>query len=100
MEFFRTPNINFIGVARRALMVSGAVLLIGLVSIIIQRGLKQSIDFAGGALVEVRTQNDVPLQDIRAIVANAATSAIAATKSKPTLVSTFMTELLSRTPKR
>jgi preprotein translocase subunit SecF len=71
MEFFRTPNINFVGVARRALVVSGVVLLAGLISMIVQRGLNQSIDFAGGLLVEVRTQNDVPLQDIRAIVANA-----------------------------
>ncbi len=71
MEFFRTPNINFVGVARRALVVSGIVLLAGFASMAVQKGLKQSIDFAGGLLVEVRTQHDVPLQDIRTIVANA-----------------------------
>lgn len=71
MEFFRTPNINFVGVARKALIVSVGILVAGLISMAIQRGLKQSIDFAGGLLVEVRTQHDVPLQDIRAIVANA-----------------------------
>jgi len=71
MEFFKTPNINFVGVARRALVVSGGVLLAGLISIAIQRGLKQSIDFAGGALVEIRTETAVPLQDIRAIVSDA-----------------------------
>jgi preprotein translocase subunit SecF len=71
MEFFKTPNINFVGVARRALIASATVLLIGAVSIAVQRGLKQSIDFAGGALVEVRTEKPVPLQDIRSIVAAA-----------------------------
>ncbi len=71
MEFFTTPNINFVGVARRALIVSGAVLVAGFISMGVQRGLKQSIDFAGGALVEVRTQTAVPLQDIRSIVASA-----------------------------
>ncbi|MCI0451500.1 MAG: protein translocase subunit SecF [Candidatus Latescibacteria bacterium] len=71
MEFFRTPDINFVGVARKALMVSGAILVAGLISMGVQRGLKQSIDFAGGALVEVRTEQTVPLQDIRAIVAAA-----------------------------
>ena len=71
MEFFSTPNINFVGVARRALIVSAIILLAGAVSIAAHRGLKQSIDFAGGALVEVRTERPVPLQDIRAIVAAA-----------------------------
>lgn len=71
MEFFRTPDINFVGVARKALIVSAGILVAGLISMALQRGLKQSIDFAGGLLVEVRTQNDVPLQDIRAIVADA-----------------------------
>jgi preprotein translocase subunit SecF len=71
MEFFKTPNINFVGAARRALLVSGMVLGAGLVSMAIQGGLRQSIDFAGGALVEVRTEQTVPLQDIRSIVGNA-----------------------------
>ncbi len=71
MEFFRTPNINFVGVARRALILSCGLILAGFVSMGVQRGLKQSIDFAGGLLVEVRTQHDVPLQDIRTIVAGA-----------------------------
>ncbi|HXV14709.1 MAG TPA: protein translocase subunit SecF [Candidatus Krumholzibacteria bacterium] len=71
MEFFRTPDINFVGVARKALVVSGAVLIAGFISMGVQRGLKQSIDFAGGALVEVRTETAVPLQDIRSIVAAA-----------------------------
>lgn len=71
MEFFKTPDINFVGVARRALIASAIVLLAGLVSIAVQRGLKQSIDFAGGALVEVRTERPVPLQDIRSIIASA-----------------------------
>ena len=70
MEFFKTPNVNFVGVARRALIVSGAILLAGVISIAVQRGLKQSIDFAGGALVEIRTEQPVPLQDIRSIVSS------------------------------
>jgi preprotein translocase subunit SecF len=71
MQFFQTPNINFVGIARRALLVSAIILLAGAVSMAVHRGLKQSIDFAGGALVEVRTETAVPLQDIRAIVAAA-----------------------------
>ena len=71
MQFFKTPNINFVGFRRTTLIGSAAVILIGMGSIAIQRGLKMSIDFAGGALVEVRTATPVPLQDVRSIVSGA-----------------------------
>jgi preprotein translocase subunit SecF len=71
MQFFKTPNINFIAFRRKMLVVSAIVILVGLVSILAQGGLRMSIDFAGGALVEVRTDTPVPLQDIRSIVTNA-----------------------------
>ena len=68
MQFFRTPNIDFIGARRKAMLVSAVVLLIGLGSMVIHGGLKTGIDFAGGALVEIRLEQPVPLQDLRAIV--------------------------------
>jgi preprotein translocase subunit SecF len=68
MQFFRTPNINFIGARRKAMFVSALVLLIGLGSMLLRGGLETSIDFAGGALVEIRLEEPVPLQDLRAIV--------------------------------
>jgi len=71
VQFFKTPNIDFVGKRRAMLIGSAAVILIGLASIAIQRGLRLSIDFAGGALVEVQTETAVPLQDVRAIVSNA-----------------------------
>jgi preprotein translocase subunit SecF len=71
VQFFKTPNINFVGVRRRMLIGSALVILIGLASIAIQRGLRMSIDFAGGALVEVQTETAVPLQDVRSIVSGA-----------------------------
>ncbi len=71
MQFFKTPNINFVGIRRTALIGSAVVILIGLASIAIQRGLRLSIDFAGGALVEVQTGTPVPLQDVRSIVGGA-----------------------------
>ena len=71
MQFFKTPNIQFVNIRRPMLIASAIVILIGLASIAIQRGLRMSIDFAGGALVEVRTETPVPLQDVRGIVSNA-----------------------------
>jgi preprotein translocase SecF subunit len=47
------------------------VILVGLLSIAVQKGLRMSIDFAGGALVEVRTESPVPLEDVRGIVSKA-----------------------------
>jgi len=68
MQFFQTPNINFIGARRKAMLVSAVILLIGLGSILVHGGLATSIDFAGGALVEIRLEQPVPLQDLRSIV--------------------------------
>jgi preprotein translocase subunit SecF len=71
VKFFKTPNINFVGIRRTTLIASAALIFAGFASIAIQRGLRLSIDFAGGALVEVRTEAPVPLQEIRSIVAEA-----------------------------
>jgi preprotein translocase subunit SecF len=70
MQFFRTPNVNFIAIRRRAMLLSAVCLLTGLGSILFHKGLKSSIDFAGGALVEIRLAHHVPLQDLRAAVEN------------------------------
>jgi preprotein translocase subunit SecF len=70
MQFFRTPNINFIGARRKAMLISATLLLIGLGSIAVHRGFETSIDFAGGALVEIQLMDHaIPLQDVRDIVA-------------------------------
>jgi preprotein translocase subunit SecF len=71
LQFFKTPNIDFVGRRRPMLIGSAIVIFIGLASIAIQHGLRMSIDFAGGALVEVRTETVVPLQDIRSVVTGA-----------------------------
>ena len=71
MRFFKTPNVNFVAMRRKTLIGSAIVILIGLGSIAVQKGLPMSIDFAGGALVEVQTGTPVPLEDVRSIVGNA-----------------------------
>lgn len=71
MQFFKTPNINWMRHRRTFLIASAAVIVAGFVSMAVQRGLKMSIDFAGGAMVEVKTEPAVPLQDVRSIVASA-----------------------------
>ncbi|NIM19288.1 MAG: protein translocase subunit SecF [Candidatus Latescibacteria bacterium] len=68
MQFFKTPNINFVGARRQALIISLIIIAIGIVSVIMHKGFNQSIDFAGGSLVEVRLDQPVPLQEIRDIM--------------------------------
>jgi len=52
MHFFEHANYNFVTVRRRAMLVSAAVILAGMLSILLHHGLKTSIDFSGGALVD------------------------------------------------
>ena len=71
MHFFHNANYNFVKVRRRAMMVSAIILVAGMISILLHRGLKTSIDFAGGALVEIALEKPVPTQDIRTIMSKA-----------------------------
>jgi len=71
MQFFRTPNVNFIGARRKAMLISLVALVIGLGSIGLHKGFRTSIDFAGGSLVEIRLENPIPLQDVRSLIGDA-----------------------------
>lgn len=71
MHFFTDTNVNFVAVRRKAMLASAIVIVAGLVSFAIHRGFKMSIDFAGGALVEIGLENPVPVADIRAVVSGA-----------------------------
>jgi len=66
MEFIR-PNthIDFIGKRRIAGGISGAAIVAGLVFLIIRAGFNYGIDFAGGTLVQLKFQKDVPIESIR-----------------------------------
>ena len=68
MQFFKTPNINFVGSRKQALIISLILIVAGIISVALHGGLKQSIDFTGGTIVEVRFDQPVPLQEIRDIV--------------------------------
>jgi preprotein translocase SecF subunit len=71
IRFFNNANFDFMRVRRPAMLFSAVVIAVGIVSMVVRGGLDQSIDFAGGALVEIRLDNPVPLQDVRSIVAGA-----------------------------
>jgi preprotein translocase subunit SecF len=70
-HLFHNANYNFVKVRRRAMLMSAIVIAAGMASILIRGGLKESIDFTGGALVEIALQKPVPVQDVRKIMDNA-----------------------------
>jgi len=71
MHFFHNANYDFVKIRRPAMLVSAIIIAAGLISIALHRGLESSIDFAGGALVEIALEQPVPVQEIRAIVSKA-----------------------------
>jgi len=68
IEIFRNPNYDFIGKRKWAYLFSALFTLAGLVSLATQ-GLRYDIDFAGGALIQVRFNEIPPVQKIRAALA-------------------------------
>jgi preprotein translocase SecF subunit len=53
------------------MILSLALIVVGLVSVAIHKGFNTSIDFAGGTLVEVRFEPAVPLEEVRSVVERA-----------------------------
>lgn len=70
-HFFHNANYNFVAVRRRAMLISAIVIVAGFLSILLHKGLKESIDFSGGALVEIALEKPVPVQDVRSIIEQA-----------------------------
>ena len=66
MQFFKNPNFDFQGKRRIAFIISGALLLIGILSLIIRGGPLYSIDFLGGLAIRVQFERPVSESDVRA----------------------------------
>ena len=65
MEFLVGTHINFLGHRRVAFVLSGVVILVGLISLVIQGGPKPGIDFAGGVLLQVKFDQAITAESIR-----------------------------------
>ncbi|RKY04831.1 protein translocase subunit SecF [Candidatus Poribacteria bacterium] len=68
MELLTNVNIDFLGKRKAALAISGLLILIGIVSIAL-RGLNLGIDFRGGAQIQVRFSKPVPVEKVKAKLA-------------------------------
>lgn len=58
-------NINFIGARKIAFIISGLLILLGIGSLLMKGGPRYGIDFAGGIMVQVQFDHEVPLKDLK-----------------------------------
>lgn len=65
MRLLKETDINFLGMRRFGFVISGALILAGLVSLLLQGGPRLSIDFEGGTLVQIQFREQVEVVAIR-----------------------------------
>jgi preprotein translocase subunit SecF len=65
MQFLLNANIDFVGKRKAGYVVSAALILIGLVSLIIQGGPNYGIDFTGGTSLELKFEEAMGTGDLR-----------------------------------
>jgi len=65
IEFFKEPNIDWMGKAKYFYALSGILLLAGWTSVFLNHGLRYSIDFKGGTNVDVRFAQTPNIDQIR-----------------------------------
>jgi preprotein translocase subunit SecF len=65
IEFFKEPNIDWMGKAKYFYALSGILLLAGWISVFLNHGLRYSIDFKGGTNVDVRFAQTPNVDQIR-----------------------------------
>jgi preprotein translocase subunit SecF len=71
LTMFVNSNYDFMSKRRVFFIISGILILIGIGSMAMQGGLRMGIDFAGGRLIEYRMSEQVPVEEMRAAVADA-----------------------------
>ena len=70
MQFFQTPNIDFVSKRRLAYIISSSLILIGIVSLIVRGGPNYGIDFKGGTSIVLKFEQDVSVSAIRETLAS------------------------------
>ena len=65
IELFKEPNIHWMSKAKYFYALSGVLLLVGLISIISQGGIRYGLDFKGGTNVDVRFAQPPNIDQLR-----------------------------------
>ena len=66
MELIKTTNIDFVKARKIGVWISGALLAMSIISLVARGGPKYGIDFAGGTLLQIRFEQPVKIEDVRA----------------------------------
>ena len=70
MQIIKDSKIDFINTSRFTILLSGALILAGIFSLIINNGPKLSIDFKGGTLIAVHYTKPININDLRSQLKN------------------------------
>ena len=57
MLFFQSPTYKFMEVRKAAFLISGALVLVSIISLMLHGGPRYSVDFRGGTFMEVRFED-------------------------------------------
>lgn len=71
MRLFATADYRFLEKRRSAYLVSAALIVFGLLSIFLHRGINYGVDFTGGTLFQIRFNQDVTASDVRSALTGA-----------------------------
>ena len=75
MKFFslipNDLNIDFVGLRKISYILSVLIILVGVISVVYRGGFRYGIDFAGGAIVQVRFEKQLDAETIKASLADA-----------------------------
>lgn len=70
LQFFKETNLQFISKRKITYVISAVIVLISIGSLILHGGPKYNIDFTGGTIIQLKFQDAVVIQDIRAALAS------------------------------
>ncbi len=71
MRLFHDAKYDFLGSRRRAYVLSATLIVIGLISIAVHRGLNAGVEFTGGTLLQVRFTEQVDVGQLRDVLTGA-----------------------------
>ena len=69
MRLFANADYDFLQMRKRAYVISGALLAIGLFAVLLHHGLQYGVDFTGGTLFQIRFEQEARSADVRSAFA-------------------------------
>ena len=65
MQIFKNTRFDFVNRRKIAFIISTALIVVGIISLVAHKGPSFSIDFAGGTLLQIQFEKDLSVQEIR-----------------------------------